>query len=340
MKSCCLEKKFPAHRKFNMDENGISIVPNRTPKVITPKGKKKKPVCKISSAESCQTVIAVCCMSATRVFAPPTLILPRKRMNPLLYKDAPNGTLPLISDTGYMNSHLFIDWLKHFVQLAKPSTEDPVLLIADNLTSHCSLPAALFCRENHITFLTHTRHVLQPLDKCSFAPLKALYSSETEKCLVQYPGKAITLYKVLGIFQKAYSATAKVQLAEKAFRVTGIEPNNPEIISDDCYYPSLATLAPLDNDCTVAVAPEENEVSSSTFQIDVSVQSILPLPRHEQRGAKRKKKSQKSEIMTSSPFKHFLEKNEKEKVELEEAKANRVFKKNKNGDKTKKKEKP
>ncbi|GBM51758.1 hypothetical protein AVEN_175323-1 [Araneus ventricosus] len=38
--------------------------------------------------------------------------------------------------------------------------------------------------------------------------------------------------------------------------------------------------------------------------------------------------------MTSSPFKNLLEK--KEKVELEEAKANRDLKKNKNGDKTKK----
>ncbi|GBM21817.1 hypothetical protein AVEN_214844-1 [Araneus ventricosus] len=80
-----------------MDETGISTVPNRTPKVITPKG--KKTVCKILSAERGQTVTAVCCMSTTEVFVPPAVILPRKRMNPLLYKDAPNGTLPLISDT-------------------------------------------------------------------------------------------------------------------------------------------------------------------------------------------------------------------------------------------------
>ncbi|GBN14580.1 hypothetical protein AVEN_73597-1 [Araneus ventricosus] len=231
--------------------------------------------------------------------------------------------------------------LKHFVKHAKPSTEDPVLLIADNHTSHCSLPAVLFRRENLTTLLTlppNTSHVLQPLDKCFFAPLKALYSSETEKLLVQNPGNAITLYKVSWIFQKVYSATARVQLAGKAFRVAGIEPNNAVIISEDCYSPSLATLAPLDNDCTVTVAPEENEVSSSTSQIDVSIQSILPLPRHEQRGAKRKRKYQKSEIMTSSPFKDFLEK--KKKVELEEVQANREFKKNKNGDQTKKKKSP
>ncbi|GBO13698.1 hypothetical protein AVEN_68960-1 [Araneus ventricosus] len=121
-------------------------------------------------------------MSATGVFVQPALILPRKKMNPLLYKDAPNGTLPLISDTGYMIFQLFIDWLTHFVKHAKPSTEDPVPLIADNHTSHCSLLAVLFCRENHITFLTlqpHASHVLQPLDKCFVALLKALYSSET-----------------------------------------------------------------------------------------------------------------------------------------------------------------
>ncbi|GBN87364.1 hypothetical protein AVEN_125272-1 [Araneus ventricosus] len=132
------------------------------------------------------------------------------------------------------------------------------------------------------------------------------------------------------------SLLSGVQLAEKAFRVTSIEPYNPDIISEDCYPPSIVTLAPLDNDCTVAVAPEEIEVSTSTSQTDVSIEAILPLPRHGQRGAKRKRTSQKSEIMTSSTFKNLLEKNEKEKVELEKAKANRVLKNNKNGDKTKK----
>ncbi|GBM84346.1 hypothetical protein AVEN_99922-1 [Araneus ventricosus] len=165
--------------------------------------------------------------------------------------------------------------------------------IADNYTSHCSLSAILLCRENHITFLTlplHASHVLQPLDKCFFAPLKALCSSEPEKWFVQIPGKVITLYEVSGIFKKAYSATARVQLGEKAFRVAGIEPYNPDILSEDWFSPSLVTLAPLDNDCKVAVVPEENEVSPATSQIDVSIQSIVPLPRHEQRGTKKKRK--------------------------------------------------
>ncbi|GBN16036.1 hypothetical protein AVEN_253302-1 [Araneus ventricosus] len=153
-----------------MDETGISTVLNRTaqysPQFLVQKEVKQS---------------LLYCMSATGVFVPPALILPRKRINPLLYKDAPNGTLPLISDTGYMDSHLFIDWLKHFVKHAKPSAEDPVLFIVHNHTSHFSLPSVLFCRDYHITCLTlppHANHVLQPLDKCLFASLKALYSSE------------------------------------------------------------------------------------------------------------------------------------------------------------------
>jgi hypothetical protein len=48
------EQKFSAHRKFNMDEPGISTVPNLVPKVISRKG--KKIVCKVRSDERGQTV--------------------------------------------------------------------------------------------------------------------------------------------------------------------------------------------------------------------------------------------------------------------------------------------
>ncbi len=94
--------------------------------------------------------------------------------------------------------------------------------------------------------------------------------------------------------------------------------------------------AHLDNDCTVVVALEKNKVSPSTFQIDVSLQSIVPLPRREQRGNKRKGTSKKSDTMTSSPIKNLLEEKQKEKVELEEAETNRALSKIKMGVKIKK----
>lgn len=339
LKDCCLDKKFPAHRKFNMDETGLSTVPNRTPKVLTPTG--KKTVCKISSAERGDTITAVCCMSATGIFVPPALIFPRKRMNHLLFKGAPTGTLGLVTETGYMNSDLFLDWLKHFVHYVKPSAEDPILLVADNHSTHCSLPAILFCRKNHITFLTlppHASHVIQPLDKGFFAPLKAAYVAETEKWLVQHPGEVIKLTDVGGIFKEAYTATARVKLAEKAFEVTGIEPFNPDVINEELFAPSLVTDQPLNKVPAESAdldnsLPEEEPTPSENYtsnKIIVNIHSILPLPQNkgkETANQKRKRPSQKSEIITSSPFKKLLEEKEKEKKELEKAKAERALKK-------------
>ncbi|KFM69198.1 hypothetical protein X975_06985, partial [Stegodyphus mimosarum] len=40
LKHCCADKKFPTPTKFNMDETGISAIPNRTSR------DKKKTVCK------------------------------------------------------------------------------------------------------------------------------------------------------------------------------------------------------------------------------------------------------------------------------------------------------
>ncbi|XP_046684717.1 KRAB-A domain-containing protein 2-like, partial [Homalodisca vitripennis] len=83
-----------------------------------------------------QNVTVVACFSATGIYVPPAMIFPRKRMKPELYVEAPVGTLPLISDSGYMNLNIFIDWLKHFARHTKPTEDDPVLLLLDNHSTH------------------------------------------------------------------------------------------------------------------------------------------------------------------------------------------------------------
>jgi hypothetical protein len=60
MKMISEEKKFPAHRMFNVYEIVISSVPNKIPKVISSKGKLL--VSKVLSAERSQTITVVCCM--------------------------------------------------------------------------------------------------------------------------------------------------------------------------------------------------------------------------------------------------------------------------------------
>nr|CAI5869407.1 unnamed protein product [Callosobruchus analis] len=99
----------------------------------------KKCASKIVAAERGQLITAVCCINATGIWVPPALIFPRKRMKEELFFRAPLGTLKLISDTGYMNTDLFLDWIKHFCKFVKPTKDDPVLLTLDNHVSRCSL---------------------------------------------------------------------------------------------------------------------------------------------------------------------------------------------------------
>ncbi|GBO16212.1 hypothetical protein AVEN_80497-1 [Araneus ventricosus] len=73
-------------------------------------------------------------------------------------------------------------------------------------------------------------------------------------------------------FFQAYCGTARAQLSSYILSA------QPDIISE-VIFSLRVTLAPLDKDCTVTVAPEENEVSHAS-QIYVGIQSIVPLPRH------------------------------------------------------------
>ncbi|KAJ4430879.1 hypothetical protein ANN_19470, partial [Periplaneta americana] len=57
LKECLGKYKFPPHRLFNMDETGVSTVPDKTAKVVATK--EKKSIKKIKSAERDQIVTAV-----------------------------------------------------------------------------------------------------------------------------------------------------------------------------------------------------------------------------------------------------------------------------------------
>ncbi len=113
----------------------------------------------------------VCCMNAAGSFVPPAMIFPRLRLKPELYRDAPVGTMKMISESGYINATLFVDWLKHFQNHVRATAENPALLIIDNHSSHITLEGITYARENHITILTlppHSSRRMQPLDRVFF----------------------------------------------------------------------------------------------------------------------------------------------------------------------------
>ncbi|XP_031328883.1 uncharacterized protein LOC116159925 [Photinus pyralis] len=240
------KRKYIPERIFNMDETGLSTVPNKLPKVLTTKGKKL--VSKVSSGERGQLITAVCCVSASGIYVPPALIFPRKRLKDELYLNAPPGTLKLISDSGFINTDLFYKWIKHFKTATNPTKESPVLLVLDNHSSHRDLQVIHYCKENHIDLLSlppHASHRLQPLDVGFFGPLKTAYTNECDNWMVSNPGKVITQMQVAGLFNAAYSRVANLLKAQNSFKSAGIYPYNPLQFDDIDFAPSLVTEIPL-----------------------------------------------------------------------------------------------
>lgn len=67
--------------------------------------------------------------SAAGQYVAPMIIFKRKRMMIELGTGAPPGCLVEISDSGYINSDLFVKWLQQFINAVKPTKENKVLLV-------------------------------------------------------------------------------------------------------------------------------------------------------------------------------------------------------------------
>lgn len=249
----------------------------------------------------------------------------------------------MTSDSGYITTDLFLEWLVHFQAQVKSTESDPVLLILDNHTSHTSLQAILFAREHYIHMISlppHSSHKTQPLDRCFFKPLKDFYSQSCDNWLLNNPGRVITQYQVASLFFEAYQRAATIGKAVKSFQVCGISPFNPLVFTEEDLLPSAVTdqqekfdeqilrsrNANLSRTASTAisysgtgqdserpstptgVAPFETSQDSErpSTSKEVAPSHILPLPKRKDVSL-RKSKGKKSVILTSTPNKTELE---------------------------------
>ena len=78
--------------------------------------------------------------------------------------------------TGWMTEEGFSKYIRHFVKYAKPTAEQPLLLLLDDHSSHISVDVINFAKTNNVTMMSfppHCSHKLQPLDVSVFGPFKA-----------------------------------------------------------------------------------------------------------------------------------------------------------------------
>lgn len=259
------ENAINALSVYNVDESGFSTVQKRCSKVVAQKGKKQ--VGALSSGERGVNTTLVACTSASGNFVPPMIIFKRKRMHLALANGAPPGSLIEVSDSGYINSDLFVKWLKHFISYVKPNKEAKVLLVLDGHTTHSkNLEAINLARENGVLILQlpgHTTHRLQPLDVAIFKPLETYYDQAIIKWMRCNPGRKVTQLEVAGLISEAYEKSATLSNAASGFRATGIWPVNRSVFSEADFLAS-ENVNPLNSPLEIEEDKENNLLDATT----------------------------------------------------------------------------
>lgn len=301
------EHKLQSNQIYNCDESGLTNV-HKPVKVITTKG--KRTISSATSGERGTTTTVLCALSASGQYVPPAMIFKRRRMKPELIDRAPPGTIGFCSKSGWIEMDIFNEYIKHFVKHVKCSREFPVLLVLDRRSTHTkNIDVIDFARDNGLLMLTippHSSHKLQPLDRGLFKSLKAAYNSACGKWMRSNPERVITPFQIGELFCEAYAKAATLENSMGGFRSCGVWPVDRSVIKEyeyaisDCgVMEPIADEEPEAIEITAEVAEQADEQANCSFN-DILYILIIP-PK------KKIKRAEKSQIITSSPYKKNIE---------------------------------
>lgn len=249
-------------RIWNLDETGTTTV-QKPKKVIACKGVKQ--VSQVTSGERGSLVTSCCFISASGNTIPPAIIFPRAHFKPHMIRNAPPGSLGLATPSGWMNSELFVEVMRHFIRHTNSSVENPTLLLLDNHESHLSIDCIDLAKSNGVTILTfppHCSNKLQPLDVGVYFSFKAHYNRAVDSWLMHHPGIPMTIYDIPECITSAFQHSMTPINILSGFRKSGIFPYNPDVFTEDDFLPSYVTDRP---------DPEPQPSTSSNTITELSV---------------------------------------------------------------------
>jgi hypothetical protein len=174
------------------------------------------------------------------------MIYPRKRpVSEKMREGAYPNTIFRVSESGWINKELFLEWFKLFVQIIPPLR--PVLLLMDGHGSHITIDVVEHARLNEIHLLclpSHTSHILQPLDVGVFKSFKSFFSRVCCQYMSKNPGRVVTEEVLANLVGDAISQSHTPLNIFGGFKKAGIYPFNPGEVSDRELAPSKMGIKP------------------------------------------------------------------------------------------------
>ena len=136
------------------------------------------------SHETREHITLLCSASAAGTPHPPMIIYAQSFPGGQYHFEGPNDAVYARSELGWIDSELFVVWLKKlFLKYAFSLRQ--ILLLTDGHKSHINIDVIDLCRSNDVILFglpPHTTHALQPLDVAVFKSLNDVFS-ETVRAL-------------------------------------------------------------------------------------------------------------------------------------------------------------
>ena len=259
----------PEHT-YNMDEKGFMIGCIGKSKRIFSKSKwKEKKFKQMLHNGNREWITLIACVGASGVALPPGLIYSAdsKKLQSNWVDEVDVKTHKLyvnVTYNGWSNNDAGLAWLQQvFDANTKHSARRKYrLLIVDGHGSHISRLFLKYCHQNKILlaiYPPHSTHTLQPLDVVLFAPLARAYAKELTARLFKSRGLlAVKKSDFFSLFWPAWVSTFTEDLIQKAFKVVGVYPFNPDAV--------LAKFAPHESDSNSSSVSSASYYSGSEWR--------------------------------------------------------------------------
>jgi hypothetical protein len=219
----------------NFDEAGFQMGIIGSMKVVTGSERRTRPNLIQPGDREWVTVIQGICAAGYAI--PPFIIYKGRVHISAWYEEAhiPYEWKLSVSENGWTNNVLGLEWLKHFDEHTKERQVGAYrLLILDGHESHLNQGFKDYCLARKILTLcmpSHSSHILQPLDVVCFSPLKLKYSQRVRD-LARRRVFHINKEGFLPAFKDAFFDVFTYDNCKKAFEASGLVPVNAQVVLD------------------------------------------------------------------------------------------------------------
>lgn len=153
----------------------------------------------------------------------------------MLSQSTPPGTICDTTDSGFIDTRVFSEYLDHIQKHTHCTESKPIVLVADNLSSH-NPPSVIQKAQSLGMYMVllppNSTHITQPLDVSVFGPFKAAWGEAISALTLAQPDWKLDSHTFSAVFTQPYNNSFTKTNIQAGFKCTGIYALNRQAISD------------------------------------------------------------------------------------------------------------